>query len=208
MLHDDSTDRRAGPFEIDARARDYCQAIRDAGFDLHLTVWAQPHAEYLERACAMIVDLGKDYGASSVCWDAEEPWTQAVGELSHAAAADAIDLFGMREGVTGIGYASDKLDPLLARAAYVVPQCYATTRVGSLSIAGIANVIERWRKHAPHAELQPGLAVYAQNTMGLLDDWRACGKPSTVWLWSLRWIARGSGSRMVSELRDAIASAG
>jgi hypothetical protein len=201
MLHDDSEDRTAGVWETDAKVHDYCARIRDAGLELHLTAWVQPHVEWLERACDVLVEMVGEHRATSVCWDAEEPWTRARGGLPLDKAASLIQLYGIREGVSGIGYAPRGLDPLMARAAYVVPQCYATTRSGSLSLEGIPRVIEGWQRRAPHAVVQPALACYSQNGT-LLDDWTAAGKPHDVWLWSLRHIV--GKPDLVRRLRDAM----
>lgn len=195
MVHDDAADRRANAFVMDAKIHEYCERIRDAGIELHLTAWAQPYTEYLTRACDELVKLVGDYGACSVCWDAEEPWTQAIGGLEPAKAAEIINLYGAREGVTCIGYASHEVDPLVARAAYVAPQAYVTKAEGGLayddpnSTNDIPGVLGRWRKRAPGVELVPALAAWGQVRGGIVQAWRAAGKPKRVLLWSMRHIA-------------------
>lgn len=201
MVHDDAADRRANAFVMDASVRESCRMIVDAGIDLHVTAWAQPHADYLRRACDELVQLTL-LGAHSVCWDAEEPWTQAVGGLEPEAAAELIDLAGATEGVSGIGYASRELDPLLARADYVAPQAYVTAAPGGLEISGIPGVLKRWRERAPAAAMVPALAAYGQAPGGLVAAWRAAGSPPRVLLWSLRHIVDRPGQ--VGQLREAM----
>lgn len=189
MIHGDSTDRTAGPFAVHRWVEPTLAAIADAGLDVELTAWAQPHAAYLDAACEWLVGAALRHGARCVWWDAEEPWTQARGGLSPQAAADRIDLAGAREGVTGIGYAPRSLDPLLARADVVAPQAYATTRPGSLSHRGIAGVLEGWRRRAPSAQLEPALAAYSQpSDAGLAQAWVAAGRPSRIQVWALRHL--------------------
>lgn len=197
MVHDDSTDRREGPFEMDAGIRGYCQAIVDAGFNLHLTAWIQPYVEWLAKGCDELVKLVGDFGARSVCWDAEEPWTQAKGGLKPEQAAGLINLYGIREGVSGIGYAPKALDPLMARADYLAPQAYVTRKEGGLTHAGIPKVIRGWEKRAaaerePLAaapEMIPAFAAYDQGVGHTVQSWLAADRPRHVLLWSLRHIA-------------------
>jgi hypothetical protein len=188
MVHDDSTDRRAGPFEMDRDVRDSCKRIVDAGLELHLTAWAQPYIEYLCKACTNLLELVNDFRAKSVCWDAEEPWTRAIGGMSPEAAAGVINLYGTTMGVSGIGYASHELDPLIARADYVAPQVYVTASPGGLALDSIPSVLARWVKRAPKAQIVPALAGYDQRPGDMVDAWRAAGEPRRVLLWSMRHL--------------------
>lgn len=199
MIDDDSKDRQ-GSFEVDAGTDERCKMIRDAGLELELTAWAQPHREYLARACDWLVKASVDHGPRVIWWDAEEPWTQARGGLDPAAAADLIDLAGAREGVSGIGYAPRSLDPLLARADLVAPQAYATTREGSLSHARIPGVLAGWARRAPHAEVVPALAGYSQGPDGLGQAWRAAGRPDRIQIWALRHLI---GRSLLWQIKDA-----
>lgn len=197
MVHDDSTDRTEGAFEMDAGIRGYCQAIVDAGFSLHLTAWIQPYTSWLAKGCDELVKLCGDFGARSICWDAEEPWTQAKGGLKPEVAAGLINLYGVREGVSGIGYAPKSLDPLMARADYLAPQAYVTRAEGGLTHAGIPKVIAGWEKrasvgrqdHVAPAETMPALAAYDQGVGDSVQAWLAAGRPRHTLLWSLRHIA-------------------
>lgn len=211
MLHDDSKDRREGVFEMDTGIHGYCQAIVDAGFELHLTAWIQPYTSWLSEACDVLVDLCGHFGARSVCWDAEEPWTQAKGGLRPEVAAGLINLYGIREGVSGIGYAPKSLDPLMARADYVAPQAYVTREEGGLTHAGIPKVLEVWRKRSADAEMVPAFAAYDQGVGDSVQAWLAAGRPRHIALWSLRHIASHPKStanliaRMRQEFTDATA---
>ncbi len=189
MVHDDAADRRDNAWAMDRDVRTSCQRIIDAGLELHLTAWAQPYASYLAKGCDELVALVGDFGARSVCWDAEEPWTLAVGGLPPDKAAACINLYGARMGVTGIGYMSHELDPLLAKADYVCPQAYVTGATkGGLEVDGVDEVIARWAKRAPHAEIVPAFAAYAQLPADLGRCWRAAGSPRQCFLWSMKHI--------------------
>ncbi len=191
MIHDDSTDRRPSKFEIDKYADEYCRRIIDAGFALHLTAWAQPHRDYLLAACEWLTEASVRHGVRSICWDAEEPWTQAIGGMDPVAAAALIDLAGAVEGVTGIGYAPRSIDPLLARADYVAPQVYVTARERSLRAESVPTVLERWAARSC-ATVIPALAAYAQHPGGMVAAWHAAKQPRSVILWSLRHVVRNS----------------
>lgn len=194
MVHDDAADRTENAWAMDRDVRESCKMITDAGLDLHLTAWAQPYTEYLSRACDDLVALAGEFGARSVCWDAEEPWTKGKG-LPLQMAADAINLYGMTEGVTAIGYASRRVDPLVKRAAYVAPQCYVTEAPGGLDYADIDDVLYLWRRRTvpPVGKLPPDVvpafAAYGQQSGGLVRAYMAAGKPDRVILWSMKHIA-------------------
>lgn len=208
MVHDDAADRRANAFVMDASVRESCRMIVDAGLDLHLTAWAQPHREYMQRACDELRQMTVEFGARSICWDSEEPWTQAIGGADQQEIADEMDLFGATEGVSGIGFASRELDPLIARADYIAPQAYVTKAPGGLeyddpnSTNDIPGVLARWRKRAPDVELVPAFAAWGQIRGGIVQAWRAAGKPARVLLWSLRHIQDRPVE--VQRLRDAM----
>ncbi len=204
MVNDHSTDRKPTAFRMDTKAREYARMITDAGIELHVTSWLMPHVEFLTRACSEMVQLSLDTGASSIEWDAEEPWTRAVGGLPHDKAAEMMQLYGSREGVSGIGYADrDKLGPLIARADYVTPQAY-TTRTSDLQPAGIPAVVRRWEGMAGKATVIPALAAYGQPPGGIAIAWRSAGKPATVILWALRHLGSISAQKRVLELRRAM----
>ena len=204
MVNDHSADRKPTAFRIDTKAREYARMITDAGIELHITSWLMPHVEFLTRACAELVQLSLDTGACSIEWDAEEPWTKAVGGLPHDQAAAMMQLYGSREGVTGIGYADrDALLPLTRRACYVTPQAYVT-RTSGLQISGVRRVIDRWEAMAGTAEVIPALAAYRQPARGLVDAWAAAGRPGTVILWALRHLDSSVGRRLVDDLRAAM----
>jgi len=207
MVHDDAADRTNNAWAMDSDVKESCKRITDAGLDLHLTAWVQPYTEYLSRACDDLVALCGEFGARSVCWDAEEPWTQGRG-LPLQMAADAINLYGVTEGVTAIGYASRKVDPLVRRAAYVAPQAYVTEKPGGLEYADIDDVLYLWRKRTVPppgklpAEVVPAFAAYDQPSGGLIRAWQAAGKPDRLILWSLKHIAHRPNE--VKRLRAAM----
>jgi hypothetical protein len=39
--------------------------------------WIMPHAAYIDRAAELLIPICDDVGASSLQWDAEEPWMLA-----------------------------------------------------------------------------------------------------------------------------------
>ena len=207
MVNDHSADRGPTPFRLDDRAREYAARIVDAGIELHITSWIMPHVEFLTAGCAELVQLAIDSGAHSIEWDAEEPWTRAVGGMRHADAAALMQLYGSREGVTGIGYADrDALQPLTLRAAYVTPQAYVT-RTSGLRLDGIPRILARWEAMSGSATVIPALAAYRQDRGGPVDAWQAAGKPETVVLWALRHLDSPTARRMVGDLSAAMLSA-
>lgn len=206
MVNDHSADTGPTKFRCDAKARDYAAMITDAGIELHLTSWIMPHLEFLTAACDQLAQLVGDTGAHSIEWDAEKPWTHAVGGLPHADAATMIQLYGCREGVSGIGFgAAHALFPLVARAEYVTPQAYVTTTSG-LSLAGVPKVLAHWKNLAGDRVIIPAIAAYRQRPGGMLDAWNAAGRPPTIMLWALRHLQSTSIQRELRKLTEDMPS--
>lgn len=204
MVNDHSADTRPTDFRCDDRARDYAAMITDAGLELHITSWIMPHVLFLTQACAQLTQLALDTGAHSIEWDAERPWTHATAGLPHADAAAMIQLYGCREGVSGIGYGDrGALQPLVARADYVTPQAYVTTTSG-LTLPGVPQVLAHWESMACSAVVIPALAAYRQPRNGLVSAWKAAGRPSTVMLWALRHMGASSIAAQVRDLAEAM----
>ena len=197
MINDHSKDRRASRFRCDDDVRDHARRIVDGGFDLHLTSWVMPHEAFVTEACDTLLQLVVDTGAASVLWDAEEPWTQAVGQAKTAQAAAQIGelMGGTRMGVTGIGYADlHDHDPevlyLVDVCDYVVPQAYVTRNSG-LRHDGMRRVIDRWKFEKP---ILAGLAAWDQTFDGrhtsgnMLRSWDQTEECDGVCYWALRHI--------------------
>lgn len=204
MVNDHSADRKPTAFRIDTKAREYARMITDAGIELHITSWIMPHVEFLTRACAELVQLSLDTGAHSIEWDAEAPWTHASGGMPWDQAAAMMQLYGSREGVSGIGYTKRAaLAPLVARADYVTPQAYVT-RTSGMQLAGIPSVLERWKGMVTKATIIPALAAYSQPPDGIVNSWKHAGKPDTVMLWALRHLNSSYDYSAIADLRNAM----
>ncbi len=94
-----------------------------------------PHAAYIDQAAELLVPICEDVGASSLQWDAEEPWMLAHKPMDYREAAERIaDRFSNLScpmGANAIGFVSiAKFGPLADICDYVVPQAYSTTSSG------------------------------------------------------------------------------
>lgn len=143
-----------------------CELATAKGIEVHLMSWVMPHRAYIDRAAEVLVPLCADVGASSLMWDAEEPWTLAKRRMPYAAAAShlgaAFEGLSCPMGVTGIGYASvAKLGPLAEVCDYVVPQAYSTRSSGLDPETAPGKFHKRWAK-AFGRPVVLGLAAYRQ----------------------------------------------
>lgn len=151
---------------------------RAAGLDVHLMSWVMPHRDYLLGARDALLPLLERTGASSLQFDAEEPWTQATKPMPYGDAAELVralfpraqtmeDELNVMVGVNAIGYApAEKVGPLLSVADYVVPQCYSTSTSKLDPSTVVARLMRRWRKvftFKPTCNFVVGLAAYRQS---------------------------------------------
>lgn len=169
VVNDHSAWRGETPFSLrsTARIRGLVQAARRAGLAPHLMSWVMPHASYIDGAAAALVPLCNELGVASLCWDAEEPWTQAKRAMPRDAAAEHLAAaFARLEcpmGVTGIGYVSaDRLGPLASVCDYVVPQAYSTSSSGQAPEVAPGRFFQRWRDLFGRRVVL-GLAAYRQS---------------------------------------------
>ncbi len=207
MINDHSKDRRPTEFRCNDGVDDDAKMIRDLGFDLHFTSWVMPHQPFVAKACDVLSQLVIDHGAISVMWDAEEPWTQAIGGNTRDAAADiGRRMAGCRMGASGIGYADlHDHDPevlyLVDVCDYVVPQVYVTSDSG-LRHNSMRRVLERWSFDKP---ILAGLAAYAQTFDGLstgpnmLRSWEKVRDTDGVCYWAMRHIAKNRDAQTAIE---------
>ena len=133
--------------------------------EVHLMSWVMPDANYLVGAKHQLTHLMEETEAVSLQWDAEEPWTQGRGDLTHAQAAKLIgELFSATSmGVNGIGYASkSKLGPFADVCEYIVPQAYATRTSGLDPSTAPSQFYRRW-SNAFKKPVVMGLAAYRQS---------------------------------------------
>lgn len=206
VLNDFSKARGPTPFETYDRAKivALCAAARRVGLEVHLMSWIMPHRAFIEGAASQLIALCHEVGASSLMWDAEEPWNQATDALSYEDAARLIaERFAGLScpmGATGIIYTDpEKFGPLARVCSYVVPQCYATSS-NNLDPSRIVSLgVERWRQaFAPEQRFVIGLAAYRQSGIkgysataamhaSLADVRRQCGVDTVVY-WSFRQI--------------------
>lgn len=144
------------------------KVARDSGMSVHLMSWIMPHREYIEGACAALLDLHEKVPFDSVIWDAEEPWTLAKRSMGYKPAAalvgELLDGAPFRQGVTGIRYASkSKLGPLIAVCDYAVPQCYSTSSSKADPSTVAAKGVKQWRgRFGDDVQIVPALAAYRQ----------------------------------------------
>lgn len=144
---------------------DLSRIARVYGIEVHLMSWVMPHEQYIVEAKEQLAQLMEETGAKSLQWDAEEPWTQGRGDMTHAQAAQLIgELFSDTSmGVNGIGYApKTKIGPLAEVCEYVVPQAYATRTSGLHPATAPYRFHTRWSK-AFKKPVVMGLAAYRQS---------------------------------------------
>lgn len=174
IVNDHSTSRRERPFDTypSQRVDRICKAAHDVGIETHLLSWLMPHRKYIERATAELVELTKNTGSLSMCFDAEEPWTRAVSPMAYPEAAELVEhgMGSTRWGVTAIGYASpSRLGPLVRLASYLLPQCYSTNNPKTPPPEVVVpRLVAHWKKVFPtfsagEQQLVVGLAAYDQD---------------------------------------------
>jgi hypothetical protein len=142
------------------------ELAQQAGIAVHLLAWILPFERTIAGAAAALVPFCERHQVASCCFDTEEPWTQAKGNVDYEKAAEWIgDSFDpIPWGFTGIGYASaPKLGPLARRARYGIPQCYATAGSSVAPPTAVAKLAGHWRKLFPGCKLHAGLAAYHQS---------------------------------------------
>jgi hypothetical protein len=166
MGNDMSEDRGPTPFrtfDVDDLNR-MAAACRAAGIEVHLTIWAMPHDEYLDGALAVLPGLIASMGATMLWWDAEGPWHDATGCFDFATAAAKAARVFPRLALSGIGAALAELRELAEVCCVWSPQAYATKE----SEADPPDVVEyslgRWREAygEPEEGWCVGLAGYKQ----------------------------------------------
>lgn len=168
IVNDHSKDRAPTRFSLrdTDRIRNLADVAHAAGLEVHLMSWVMPHADFIHSAADKLLPLAEATGASSIQWDAEEPWTLAKHRLGYPQAAKLIDKRfrgGPPMGVTGIGYASrEKLTPLAAICDYAVPQCYSTHTSGLNPKNVGRKFTERWER-VYRVPVVCGLAAYRQH---------------------------------------------
>ena len=217
IINDHSGSRAERTFDTYPRSKivALCAAATKAGLETNLMSWIMPHERYLRDGCKEIVSLLEETDATSVCFDAEEPWTQARRPMPYADAAAVVAeaLKGHRWGVTGIGYASsEKLGPLVRASAYMVPQAYVTSRSNLDPSHDPYKLAKHWMKLFGLRDLVVGLAAYHQEGIaGYTVDQalRACfasanaADPVAIVWWSLRQIR--SSSKIANSIRGLLA---
>lgn len=205
VVNDFATQRGPAPFDTYRQSKivELCQAARDSGLEVHLMSWIMPHADFIEQAAQQLIPLCEQTGASSLQWDAEEPWTKAVDALPYEEAADRIARAFIElpcpMGVNGIGFTpANRFRPLAEICDYLLPQCYATSGSRARPQTVVSLCVDRWRERFGQGKrFVIGLAAYRQEGIeGLtvpeamnssLDNVRAYGLDAVVY-WSLRQI--------------------
>jgi hypothetical protein len=137
VVNDHSKSRSPRRFTVrdGQKIKTLCKRAQDNGIETHLMSWIMPHKAYIDRAAQLLVPLCEEVGASSLQWDAEEPWTKATHRMRYADAANCMaDKFSglaCEMGVAAIGFTPvDKVGPLADICDYMVPQAYSTRTSG------------------------------------------------------------------------------
>ncbi len=205
IVNDHSNKRGLTPFDTYRRPKilELCKKARDAGIEVHLMSWIMPHAPYIEQAADSLIGLCTETEATSLQWDAEEPWTQAVDaqpyEDAAAQIAEAFSSAPCPMGVNGIGFTpAKKFGPLARVCEYLVPQCYATAGSRATPETVVSLSVDRWRRHfGKDRRMEIGLAAYRQDGVqghtpqsamtASLANVRAYGFDTVIY-WNLRGI--------------------
>lgn len=122
-----------------ARIRALAPLLQSAGIGLTLTSWLRPEQAFIDALVAELPDFAREVGARQIEFDAEEAWSRRTvrGYSSHADAADALfdQLDGLRDMGIEVGITpqvdpmtGSKLQRLVQRAHFVVPQAYSAMR--------------------------------------------------------------------------------
>jgi hypothetical protein len=201
ICNDHSTARAPRGFDTYNKSRIsmFCRRAVDEGFSVHLMSWWMPHESYIREGAEQLRMMASDSGAQSVELDAEEPWTRAQDPMPWAEAAEltASELGDLPFGVTGIGYTpKNKVGPLVAKASYMVPQCYATGNNDLDPATAPPHLCRRWQSAFGERELVVGLAAYKQQRAGYTKEkfmtqaFHAAESmhPTDIVYWSLRHI--------------------
>lgn len=151
------------------------RSCADYGVRLCLTTWVMPHPEYIDGLGAYLNAVVRALEPISpvreIVLDAEEPWTQATRrDLTYAGSAarlarqtEALRDFGVRFGLTGIGYAREsRLDPLASWCDVAIPQVYATTNNKLDPRTSPMKFARHWTTMFERYELVIGLPAYRQ----------------------------------------------
>lgn len=199
-------------FDLDKIAA-LVEAAQSAGVQAHLMTWLMPYDGYIEQAAEILVPYCKKYKITSLVFDAEEPYTQATGQIDYNRSADNVaERFSEIEwGVTGIGYTPvSKLGRLVTLSKYAIVQAYATrgtSEYGILPSNAVPKLVGRWRKLWPNTRIEIGLAAY--NQYGIpgytvesalrtsFGTAQADLKASTAVYWSLAQIRQSMTARRV-----------
>jgi hypothetical protein len=181
-------------FDVD-EIKAMAAACHAAGIVVHAMTWVMPHQCFVDGLLEQLPPLLKDIGCKLLVLDAEEPWTQATGSFSYAAAAQQIATVFPRLALSGIGGAESELTELARRCAVWSPQAYATKTSQATPGGVVPYCINCWSEAwgEPVEGWVMGLAGYKQaddavSTMQPpIDDITAAGI-TDVCYWTLRSI--------------------
>lgn len=209
MLNDLSAKRSEAEFVTHPEARiiALARALNDEGLDVSLTTWVMPHRGFIRSMAASLIPLLEATASTGLILDAEEPWIRARGGMHHDDAADQIGELFAGEPLVLSGIASTHRSALRGLAKICrtwSPQCYATTRSGSmLAETAVARGMDLWRKKFGEPEAwMAGLAAYSQPTpastyMRPCLDQAIERMVGSVCYWSHRPILRNADIRSV-----------
>ncbi|HWB80572.1 MAG TPA: peptidoglycan-binding domain-containing protein [Nannocystaceae bacterium] len=218
VVNDHSAARSPRKFDTHsvAKIEALAQRARDAGLEVHVTSWLMPHKAYISEAAAQLVPLCSKIGASSLQWDAEEPWTLAQQAMDRREAAawlhERFTGLSCPMGANAIGFASvEKFGPLAEICDYVVPQAYATNTSKIAPEAAPPRFHDRYAKLFERP-IAMGLAAYGQSGIAghtpasavraAIDATAALGDVDTIIFWSLDWLRQSETvARAVAESR-------
>lgn len=167
VINDFSKARGPTPFNTFAPDRivAMANACRDAGIRVWLTSWAMPHDVFMLDALEQLPGLLERAGAELLVWDAEEPWTDALGvtAFDYEHAAGLASMLSVPLGITGIGSAPPSLRPLSKVCRVFMPQAYATDDSQATPGGVVEYSVREWReRYGEPGRWCIGLAAYDQ----------------------------------------------
>lgn len=171
---------------------------------VHLVSWLRPTERYMNDAATRLRPLCMTWGASSLQFDVEGPWTNHPALRDSEAVTRAFlarhwtfDAWPCPLGITGIVFFRAPLIPVAERCQYVLPQAYSVARPSALYRPKALQITahERWKRF--DKPIVMGLAAWNLNRPGGMSQHAAMQLAlatteglgvSEAAYWSLRWI--------------------
>ena len=197
------------PAERERRLADLVTGLHRLGVSPHLVTWLRPTERYMAAAAERLRPLCMTFGARSLMFDAEEPWThhpslRGNSEAKAQAFLDrhwSFDYWPCALGVSGITFIPAAVRPLARRCQYVLPQAYSVARASAVYRPGVTQRLAHEHWQAFGKPIVMGLAAWNLNRHGGLSQAGAMQAAiaasedlgvSEVAYWSLRWVVESA----------------